>query len=316
MNTKGIITAIVTIAIGVILTTGVLIPVIGDATSTGGGTGGNYTNTGDYRYTPITQDTNKVIKLERVDNVFNISLNDTVAYTIPVTEDMNVFVPLLVAMTEGTGIEFIGVLFNSHTYENNVVEFFDLYPGENYSVTSIMTDPCVFTITDGSVEYEIGDFYPYNQTFIYSIDPSGDYIYSSNPVVASDSEIYFIDCYQTTGYEDAANQSNYMRFFFGSGNINDLQIEGDNEIVSDDIATSDYGSAKKIDSVSITWSPDPELENVSATFNKFIVPIEVAGAGGSSDGMSPTLSAMLSVIPLIVIVGLIVGTVGYFLRKQ
>ena len=36
----------------------------------------------------------------------------------------------------------------------------------------------------------------------------------------------------------------------------------------------------------------------------------------SGNGVSPTISAMLSVIPLIVIVGLIIGTVGYFLRKQ
>ena len=40
------------------------------------------------------------------------------------------------------------------------------------------------------------------------------------------------------------------------------------------------------------------------------------GGSGSSISVSPTISAMLSVIPLIVVVGLIVGTIGYFMRRQ
>ena len=40
------------------------------------------------------------------------------------------------------------------------------------------------------------------------------------------------------------------------------------------------------------------------------------GEPESSNSVSPTISAMLSVIPLIVIVGLIVATVGYFIKRQ
>lgn len=46
----------------------------------------------------------------------------------------------------------------------------------------------------------------------------------------------------------------------------------------------------------------------------FIVPVEIA-EGGETE-ISPVLRSMITIIPLIVVIGLIMGTVGYFLRKQ
>lgn len=72
---------------------------------------------------------------------------------------------------------------------------------------------------------------------------------------------------------------------------------------------AESGDGKKLEYLIVTDRNESEYN-----MSYFIVPVEIAEGGDSA--MSPTLKSMVSVIPLIVIVGLIVGTVGYFIRRQ
>ena len=80
--------------------------------------------------------------------------------------------------------------------------------------------------------------------------------------------------------------------------------------------TSSVDAGTRIDSLILHITmEDNSVWNT--TFTQFVVPTQ-ASSGGSEggSGMSPTLSAMLSVIPLIVVVGLIIGAVTYFIRRE
>lgn len=72
MNTKGIITAIVTIIVGVILTTGILIPIIGDAT----GGGEEYTNENPtIKFVKVTENPSVNMDVIYVENTHVLTLN-------------------------------------------------------------------------------------------------------------------------------------------------------------------------------------------------------------------------------------------------
>lgn len=63
--------------------------------------------------------------------------------------------------------------------------------------------------------------------------------------------------------------------------------------------------------VFLGWNVDgTDMECLTA-----IYPLSVGGGSGSG-GLSPTLIAMLSIIPLITVVGIIIGTIGYLRFKE
>ena len=48
-----------------------------------------------------------------------------------------------------------------------------------------------------------------------------------------------------------------------------------------------------------------------------VAPIEItAGSGSGGSGLSPTLTTILSVIPLILTVGLVIGAIGYLRFRE
>lgn len=314
MENNKVVMIVVGAVVSIVLITSMLIPVIATATSGNGG-GGDYVNEGQFRYAPITPTTNEVIKLERVGDVFNLSIDDEIAYTIPVVADMDVFLPLFIAYTDEEGAEYIGVQFSNDTFKDNRITFHDLYSDNDDSVDSFATSPYIFTITDGVVDYTIGDFYPYfGDSFIYMIDPNGDYIYSNNPVVQSDTKVYFVDNYEDVELEEE-HESDYDIFYYlrGYGTVSDFQITSHLNLVSSTLNVSDFNGAIKIDSVTFTFSTNPETveDDRTATIEgRCIVPMVVSGAGGSSGGLSPTLNTVLSIIPLLMVVGVIMFVIG------
>lgn len=56
-------------------------------------------------------------------------------------------------------------------------------------------------------------------------------------------------------------------------------------------------------------------ESDESYFDYMIVPTEVR-IGGEGSGLSPTLTTLLSVIPLITVVGIIIGTIGFIRMKE
>ena len=88
MNTKGITIGIVTIIVSVILITGVLIPVISNATQ---GTGSVYTNTGNFQYKAIeNENETHEITIALNNQIVSIDVDGTTAYQTSITDIVNI----------------------------------------------------------------------------------------------------------------------------------------------------------------------------------------------------------------------------------
>lgn len=86
--------------------------------------------------------------------------------------------------------------------------------------------------------------------------------------------------------------------------------------------TTETSNGIRLDGITIesVWGSDESLTETD-TFTKFIVPTVAEGSGQSGggsggSGLSPTLRTMLSVIPLILTVGLVIGAIGYLRFKE
>ena len=222
MNTKGIITAIVTIIVGVILTTGILIPIIGDAT----GGGEEYTNENPtFKFVKVTENPSVDMDISYVENTHVLTLNSNDIQEVTLNDD-------------GKAIVYV---------DNNVIVYVE---DSNLSIKAKATGE-VTTVESGAI-----------QTSIYQHDDVvdiGDDYHSPAPTWA-----YIPDSTGTYGFYPT-----------------DAEITTNNDSVT--------------------------VQNIGTL---------TAISGTTESNVSPTVATVLSVIPLIVIVGLIVATVGYFMRRE
>ena len=320
MNMKNYIVAIVSLAVAIILTVGVLVPVIND--SVGSGSGSGYTNTGDYYYkTPvdgeehtivITKDgTNAVITFD--DEPFKTIAMGNEGWVLPIFfNDEN---PLMGAIYYELYLNYD----DPTQFDNDPILSIG---GSQISTSRTVTINGATAMIDGiGYEYDI-DLY---------IAPTGDYVYSDKPIVADDSTFYLIDGVFTRSVKTDSADGIDMNISYMAKNsgltfptLEKIVAEKDIYGASSDyleaesatvtsVNTTDQNGAVKINGIdmTVTWDNN-STEDV--TFTHLVVPVNV-GSGGDSSNISPTLASMLSVIPLIVVVGLIVGTVGYFIRR-
>lgn len=143
--------------------------------------------------------------------------------------------------------------------------------------------------------------------------PDGNYrmISSPNTVLFNESDtVYF-----------GSVDSGVVEYWSASGGLDSEMAIYDSDISSVGSATmsgvteiAGYNSMSTTGNNGITVSVDGSSEKC----NTYIVPAEVEtrGGGGSGGNLSPTLTAMITVIPLIMTVGLVVGCIGYLKMKS
>lgn len=166
-------------------------------------------------------------------------------------------------------------------------------------------------------------------------DDGGDYVLCTSPIVQEDTEIILLDeFYELILRTDDTRGVYRVLGLNGKGDISTIgdSVRGS----SGDWAYSPSGSEDwwwegyftGLSSVSVNTEETAEgirLNSITAFANwsesdgfdvevrRFIIPVE-EGSGGSE--LSPTLTTLLSVIPLITVVGIIIGTIGYLRFKE
>ncbi len=339
MNVKGIMIAVVTIIMGVILTTGVLIPVISEASSSEK----TYTNDG-VPFEEIGSETTHTYNINQSvveTNVYDIkiTLDDTVVkeWTVDLTKtsgtDSNFFYPIFVFETDnGKGVE--GIFYSTaDAYQSGE----DMIIWESYTPLSTPevgffessegSISATLTVTNGTVNYSIGEITAADKNYTYCLSDSGDYMFAEQPYVKSDTEIM---TYVETSMGEIVSGDIDPCFVFSayfSGTVDDLvPAKYTNGFGSDngtmysfdsatyELNTETSGELIKLNGINATAVYTKNSVSIEKEWEikQFFVPAEIT----VSTSMSPTLKSMVSVIPLIVIVGLIIGTVGYFMRRE
>ena len=337
MNTNKYLMLIVTLAVSIMLVVGVLVPVIADNTGSGSGSQPAYTNVGDYYYkTPVAGETH-TIKGVQDGTTVQILLDGVVLHTLTMGDEAWT-VPVISYINDdstwGNGHTYVaGYLYvpmpddSDPTVLDNYIFSFNYDIAERYDYGSFDID---FTIEGDKLE-KGGSLCTCN----FYLSSSGEYTYAESPVIESDTEYLVNDAYGEFGFGTGSTPA-YYRYsgFIGSGigtdvsSVDVLLSEWHIYVVGDDYPEVDslqytldsenveQGIKLNKITVEMTWE-DSQSTVTTYDVEKFIVPVQIGEDGGSSgSSMSPTLVAMLSVIPLIVVVGLIVGTIGYFIRRQ
>lgn len=347
INTNGFIIAAISIIVSIILVTGVLIPVIADNSGTERTV--LYTNEGDWYYNEVTESTQVSISISQNTNedsrpVFSISINngtakptDMPAWTSANSMDF-ASLPLFTFKTNDGkyGVEGIATIGNESMDAEYLLSgglmyyrFIEGQAPELYYCIDIdsVTSPTI-TMANGVMSYSSFNQTPtaLNGTYLLSITDgtTGDFTLMSGPTVMDDTSFYMADFNGSAGIEtEDANTFIVLDEAIGAGcygQISDYNTASKLCIynfgrnygtITSSISTSDAESDDGLVLGTVTITAD---ETAQPPLTHFIVPVEIAVGGDSA--MSPTLKSMVSVIPLIVIVGLIVGTVGYFIRRQ
>ncbi len=205
----------------------------------------------------------------------------------------------------------------------------DTEPTLEYAFDDELSPSFSVTLSNGQVSYNNLTFPSINGKYeLYlSGQTSGEYVlggFGESPSVIDSTEFYCCGWWGTTSIEidEEIGDSHIVygdvvgsigkgtistiisntTFYFADGSTGQ-SFELETQPTADEKGTV-------IEDISMTGSDDSSIGVISS----FIVPVEIA-EGGETE-ISPVLRSMITIIPLIVVIGLIMGTVGYFLRKQ
>ena len=339
MQMKNHLVMIISLAVSIILVVGVLIPVIADNS----GNGSNepaYTNVGEYYYkTPVEGETH-TIEIAVDNDGLTITYDSEPLVTETLADEM-ILIPL--GVTQGSIGEVLAIFeyvpYVMATEWDAYWRVTSSYFGEGITTTDNF-DSFVLT-TDGNQYEYVSGYYSGEGEFTLCIAPTGDYVYANEPIVEdAETIIYLMDGSGEFKLEDETDGYNKYDAFAGAGDcttiLDDIEamefdcdysifntdgtpakyFEYQSATVSDlDTEETEYGI--KINGATVTsiWEYGGDEESMITALTHFIVPVNVGETSGGST-VSPVITTVLSVIPLVMIVGLIVGTIGYFIRRQ
>ena len=359
INTNGFIVAAISIIVSIILVTGALIPVIADNSGTERTV--LYTNTGEWYYNEVTNDTNTTInfKIEDYADEFGeyaylmVSIDDGewVDATCPEwtsENSMDVSVrPLFIFKTNDGKYGVEGLITGCGGIQNAGPEYLkacggvmyyrfiqgDSEPVIEYPFIAGLSETASVTLSNGQVTVDGFTFPSINAKYeLYFVgETSGDYVFSGQPMmgpgmsVINSTDFYCCGWCGSSSIEtdmDTGDQIVVYTDMLGSIGKGKVSTIMDSSNISFYVVDDDTSPTFTLNTEPTQDEKGTVINHIEATSDDasigniggFIVPVEIAEGGDSA--MSPTLKSMVSVIPLIVIVGLIVGTVGYFLRRQ
>ena len=335
MNVRNMTMMIISMAIAVVIVTGVLVPVIADSMSDDSS---GYTNTGDYYYKEAKEGENHVLNVDISTNVATISLDGSTLHTITL-DNNGLCVPLLVGKQGEANVIFTLSHFFM-PYGDPIEEETGLYLVPLDATAGSSDNSTTINITGKTIEaLEITDLQFY-------ISDTGDYVLSEAPVVSEEETIYcsylnqsldpnsdpldikliWLNGYGTVStIETPKSDVDAGPGIFGASEYNIWQV-GSNYyscLYADDgfqegditVNTTDTANGVKLNSISATLTYDNEQSPTqTVTISKFIVPVEVGEGGGSS--MPSSIATVLPVIPLVVVIGIIMAGIGVIRMKE
>lgn len=343
MDTKKFVTMAVGIIVAVVLVAGLMVPVISSLSSDNGGEDRpEYINTGQVYFKPVGSETITFTIGSSTDEDFGttlitLSINDGEPITIGpewVSESSfdSLFYPLLTFTQNGKmGVE--GILFNG-LFGNMDSEYFESFGGagylriiegeeqfnyyymfdEEYSSSPTRT----IQITNGVVTYDFTDSIDAKYNLVLSDSEVGatSVLATGNAKVYSDDPTIFFGCVGNPTVEDEPGTG-------GKIVVDPSLLAFDFDITNAGTDARIYGGGSDSAVLEIDSSESDGLYTYSgATINgeglngRVIVPITVGGSSGEGSGLSPTLTTLLSVIPLITVVGIVIGMIGYLRFKE
>lgn len=311
MNVRNMCMMIITLVVGVILTVGVLTPVIADSIGSGSGSGGS-AHANDYWFTEM--------KAELIDGGAPEEFVDMYSpYYTKITQstDMTITASYSDELDEGVmivnGEEFVPLDYDIFVFPYMLGHFavFDGYArflisGLNYDVAEVHGDSVTFTDTmtsNGTETYE---------DLLYVATKTGEYM----------------SCYSSfyDEYPDVYLDTDSELFIYAFDNdvrlsVNIVGSPADNVVIATD--TFDfvtYGSATfSLDDglyESMTFEAnDTEYVWSGSQIDTFIAPVQVGSGSGSGGSVSGTLATLLTIVPILVLAGLVLMTVTMF-RKS
>ena len=296
MDTKGITMTIVSLVIGVVLITGIVVPVINSLESENGG--GHTNPDTDFKLSYATAPTDFQISCGLDFNTesfyvesngrMEMNLSDAERTPETIARSMTAILflseDIYIGMIEG----YFTIVWSDGAGSMEAAGSTGTVVCENGTVTVTMDAPI-----PGPYIFDLPEWY-------YYADAGGDFgAYSLSQI---EEGIY------TDGHPlcpvGLIIESDYI-FLYGENYIDVMHLSATHDVTAYQTIADD-GLIE-----SITWAVD-DIEDVPAYV--LIAPKIIGGANGT--GVPPTIIALLSIIPLLMVVGLVVTTVGYFLTKR
>lgn len=354
INTGKFMVIVTSLIVGVILIVGVLVPIIGNSTDSGSSSDSEetYTNTGDWYYNKATSRSSTTISLgTSLDAMMNVTyITMTVDDGEPITTEFPMWtsetaadisaIPLFIyKMNNGKyGVEGLVSGYGGTDYAD-ITNFGDLAGTMYYRFTQGDAAPTVYdiftgegatvTLANGHVTVSVGDdtvVPAINGSYVlyFTGDASGDYVFGRNMTVLDSTEFYICgSCGSAMSDTDPITSDPIITYgqdtisCIGKGTLSTIEqssnltmyVKDASSPVTPELTTTD---ASEGDGKVLSYL---QVGDYGSMTDCFLVPTTVGGESGSG-GMDPTLAAMVSVIPLVMIIGMIIMVVGYFIVKK
>lgn len=329
LDTKKFTTMAIGLVVAVVLVSGLMVPVISSVSSESGGD----LNKGEWYYKQTTDESNDLLDITQTENDVTISFNETPLKTISFGSE-HWAIPLFIC-TSGGVEEIVSLVYSPELDING-----DIVSGKIASVEDIylnndggggLSSPYSFQFVGRSV-YQNGDIpTPVGDSDscrMYMAD-KGEFVLCESPTVNAEQEIYawasecdkvfegdILNSYKRSiscGKGTSDQFQMYTSTSYGSWDVyptdNYYWVDG---IENVQLHTESAGDMVKVDDVTfdLIWSDNPAQPIACTTF---IAPV---GESEGGSGLSPTLTTLLSVIPLITVIGIIIGVIGYIRFKE
>ena len=326
IDTKKFTTMVVGFAVAILLVTTLMVPVISSLGSNDGGSG--YTNTGETKFANANGTEIIGISLNFTESYIaslSITKNDDVVYqiekdmsNIPEEYDLDTLYDEYLAFGEEWVLRLHVYCANGEnkilsyeTYQNcteNIQDtlpddmpYGEINPGESYNITITISSD--FTFIWGNDNFSLPNV-------IGVIPKSGenDWVFCDKPVIDTDTVILPV---HVEIYEDEDYMSTNVS---GLGTWENINWYSSPPTSTYTYHSSPYNDLIKVDMISEKYIGHNSQE-VVIEYTYFIVPAQIGDGGGSDSNISPTLMALISVIPLITVVGIVMGAITIIRRN-
>lgn len=312
-----------------------------------------YTNEGDFYYDDVSDSTQIEIALRLIDNAdgspyLGMNINgepfdcgEIPAWTSEHSMDV-ASIPLFVFKTSDGRYGVEGIMgggiedTDSEQVKLGGIMYYRMIQGDNapsfcYIYLGTIAQSAV-TLANGQITYDFDTgetLEPINGQYIIAINgqSSGQYTRSSSATVIDSTRIFVSEYTGSVLIE--VDELGDAIVVFGDNN---LGLTGSGTVSSianlSDLSIYDYG--KDISGMEVTLDTEPiegeqgirlvsmtsDIQGVSAEYYNFIVPVEVREQipGDGSDGSM--ISAVISIIPIFVILAILMGAAGLFYQNR
>lgn len=326
MDTKQMTTMVVGLAISVILVAGLMVPVISSLGSNDGGSG--YTNTGETKFANANGTEIIGISLNFTESYIaslSITKNDDVVYQIekdmsdiPEEYDVDTLYYEYLAFGEEWVLRFNVYCSNGEnkvlSYEANLncteniqdtlpddMPYGDINPGESYNITITISSDFTFIWENDNISLP-------NVIGVIPKSGENDWVYCDKPVIDTDTVILpvYVEIYEDEDYMYTS--------ISGLGTWENINWYSSPPTSTYAYHSSPYNDLIKVDMISEKYI-GLNSQEVVIEYTYFIVPAQIGDGGGSGSEIPETLMTMISVIPLITVIGIVLGAITILRRN-